>query len=103
MSPMGHKPTSARAGILPLAWLGPRTTRAQSTSFVLWLVHKERMAKAKVDFRPNRIDEGNWQIVAVLPGHEDRHIKGLTSRDDCYDWINGNRKIDWLRSQGYAK
>ena len=64
---------------------------------------KGRMAKAKVDFRPNRIDAGNWQIVAVMPGHEDRYIKGLTSREDCYDWINGSRKIDWLRSQGYAK
>ena len=67
------------------------------------LVHKDRMAKAKVDFRPNRIDEGNWKIVAVMPGQEDREIKGLTSREDCYDWINGSRKIDWLRSQGYAK
>ena len=67
------------------------------------LVHRQRMAKAKVEFRPNRVDEGNWKIVAVLPGHEDRDIKGLTSREDCYDWINGSRKIDWLRSQGYAK
>jgi hypothetical protein len=61
------------------------------------------MAKAKVDFRPNRIDESNWQIVATYPGHEDRFIKGLTSREDCYDWLNGPRKVDWLRSQGYAK
>ena len=61
------------------------------------------MAKAKVVFRPNRIEEGVWQIVATYPGHEDRFIKGLTSQADCFDWINGSRKIDWLRSQGYAK
>jgi len=61
------------------------------------------MAKAKVEFRPNRIDEGDWQIIATYPGQEDRFIKGLKSRDDCYDWLNGTRKIDWLRSQGYAK
>ena len=61
------------------------------------------MAKAKVEFRPNRIAEGDWQIVAQYPGQEDRLIKGLTSREDCYDWLNGTRKIDWLRSQGYAK
>jgi hypothetical protein len=61
------------------------------------------MAKAKVDFRPNRIAEHDWQVVAVYPGQEDRYIKGLTSRDDCFDWINGDRKIAWLRSQGYAK
>jgi hypothetical protein len=76
---------------------------ASQLPLFLWLMHKDTMAKVKVDFRPNRIDEGNWQIIAVLPGHEDRHIKGLTSREDCYDWINGSRKIDWLRSQGYAK
>jgi hypothetical protein len=61
------------------------------------------MAKPKVDFRPTRIEEGNWEIVAVMPDHDDRYIKGLTSRDDCYDWMNGSRKIAWLRSQGYAK
>ncbi len=61
------------------------------------------MAKAKVEFRPKRIEEGDWQIVAQYPGLEDRLIKGLTSREDCYDWLNGTRKIEWLRSQGYAK
>jgi hypothetical protein len=61
------------------------------------------MAKAKVDFRPNRIAEDDWQVVAVCPGQEDRFIKNLTSRDDCFDWINGERKLIWLRSQGYAK
>ncbi len=61
------------------------------------------MAKAKVDFRPQRITEGEWQIRAVYDGQEDRIIQGLSSRDDCYDWINGDRKISWLRAQGYAK
>jgi len=41
------------------------------------LVHKDGMAKAKVDFRPNRIDEGNWKIVAVMPGQEDRVTSAL--------------------------
>jgi hypothetical protein len=61
------------------------------------------MAKTRVEFKPVFISDGEWQIQATYPGHGDRHIKGLTSRDDCYDWINGDRKIDWLRSQGYAK
>jgi hypothetical protein len=61
------------------------------------------MAKAKVDFKPVFISEGVWEILATYPGHEDRHIKGLKSRDDCYAWINGDRKVEWLRSQGYAK
>jgi hypothetical protein len=61
------------------------------------------MAKAKVEFRPNRIAEGEWQIVAEYPGEPDRYIKGMKSKAECHDWINGSLKIDWLRSQGYAK
>lgn len=61
------------------------------------------MAKARVEFSPDRITEGEWQIVAKLEGHEDRFIKGLKSRAECYEWINSSRKVDWLRSQGYAK
>ena len=61
------------------------------------------MAKAKVDFRPQRIAEDDWQILAVHDGHEDRIIKNVSGRDDCYDWINGDRKISWLRAHGYAK
>ena len=61
------------------------------------------MAKTKVEFKVNRVEEGVWQIIAEYPGQEDRVIKGLTSREDCYDWLNGSRKMDWLRSQGYAK
>ena len=91
---------SALGDLLPYVL---RRGTASRLPLLLCLVHKDRMAKAKVDFRPSRIDEGNWTIVAVMAGHEDRHIKGLTSREDCYDWINGSRKIDWLRSQGYAK
>jgi hypothetical protein len=61
------------------------------------------MPKVRVEFKPNRVAEGEWQIIAACPGHDDRFIRGLVSRDDCYDWINGSRKIAWLRSQGYAK
>ena len=61
------------------------------------------MAKPKVSFRLNRIAEGEWQIIAEYPGVEDRYIKGFTSKTECHDWLNGTLKIDWLRSQGYAK
>jgi hypothetical protein len=61
------------------------------------------MAKSKVTFKLNRIAEGDWQIIAEYPGAEDRHIKGLKSKEECHEWLNGTRKIDWLRSQGYAK
>jgi hypothetical protein len=61
------------------------------------------MAKPKVTFRINRIAEGDWQIVAECPGAEPRHIKGLTSQADAQEWLNGTRKVEWLRSQGYAK
>jgi hypothetical protein len=61
------------------------------------------MSKTKVTFRMKRIAEDDWQIVAEYPGAEDRLIKGLTSKAEVDEWLNGSRKIDWLRSQGYAK
>lgn len=57
----------------------------------------------RVIFMPKRIAEGDWQIEAHCPGAEIRYIKGLTDKADVVEWINGNRKMIWLRSQGYAK
>ena len=59
--------------------------------------------KPRIEFRPKRIAENEWQVEAICPGHETRFITGLTSRDDVYEWINGPRKIAWLKSQGLAK
>jgi hypothetical protein len=61
------------------------------------------MAKQKVTFKLQRVAENDWQILAEYPGEEDRIIKGLTSKADVDDWLNGDRRIQWLRSQGYAK
>ena len=62
------------------------------------------MAKSpRVTFKMQRIAEGDWQIVAEYPGVEDRYIKGLKSKAEVDEWLNGTRRIDWLRSQGYAK
>jgi hypothetical protein len=61
------------------------------------------MAKAKVTFKIVRIADDNWTIQADYPNCEPREITGLTSKADADDWMNGNRKIAWLRSQGYAK
>lgn len=61
------------------------------------------MAKAKVTFRIVRIAEDDWNIQAEYPGVEPRQITGLKSKADADDWMNGERRIAWLRSQGYAK
>jgi hypothetical protein len=61
------------------------------------------MAKERVTFKMNRIAEDDWQIVAQYPGAEDRIIKGLKSRAEVDEWLHGSKRIDWLRSQGYAK
>jgi hypothetical protein len=50
-----------------------------------------------------RIAADDWQIIAECPGVETVHIKGLKSKADVDDWLAGSRRIDWLRSQGYAK
>jgi hypothetical protein len=64
------------------------------------------MAKHKaprVVFKMQRIAEGDWQIQAHYPGAEIRYIKGFKSKAEVDEWLNGTRRIDWLRSQGYAK
>jgi hypothetical protein len=57
----------------------------------------------RVAFQPKRITDTDWQIEASISGSELRTITGLTSKADVDDWMNGHRKIAWLRSQGYAK
>jgi hypothetical protein len=57
----------------------------------------------RVTFQPKRIAEGDWQIEAHCPGEDIRYIAGFKSKADIDDWMNGDRKIAWLRSQGYAK
>jgi hypothetical protein len=62
------------------------------------------MAKSpRVTFRMERLAADDWQILAERPGAETAVIKGLKSKADVDEWLSGSRKIDWLRSQGYAK
>ena len=61
------------------------------------------MAKERVTFKMNRIAEDDWQILAQYPGMEDRVIKGFKSKAEVDEWLQGTKRIDWLRSQGYAK
>jgi len=61
------------------------------------------MKKARVNFRMKRIAEDDWQIIAEYPGAEDRLIKGPKSKAEVDEWPSGSQRIDWLRSQGYAK
>lgn len=61
------------------------------------------MAKTKVSFKIVRLAEDNWNILAECAGAEPRQITGLNSKADADDWMNGERRIAWLRSQGYAK
>jgi hypothetical protein len=57
----------------------------------------------RVIFSAKRIAEGDWQIEAHWPGAEIRYIKGPTSKAEADDWLAGERRVAWLRSQGYAK
>jgi hypothetical protein len=61
------------------------------------------MAKSRVVFKMKRIAQDDWQIEAHYPGAEIRYIKGLKSKVEVDEWLAGSRRIDWLRSQGYAK
>ncbi|HEX3710386.1 MAG TPA: hypothetical protein VHV56_10925 [Pseudolabrys sp.] len=57
----------------------------------------------RVTFRPRRIAEGEWQIEAHYPDVEIRIVDGFKSKAEIDEWIAGDGKIRWLRSQGYAK
>ena len=61
------------------------------------------MAKTKVTFRPIRKSEDDWAIIADYPGAKPREVSGFKSKTDVDEWMNGDRRIAWLRSQGYAK
>ncbi|MGA3140366.1 MAG: hypothetical protein ABSD09_16000 [Xanthobacteraceae bacterium] len=60
-------------------------------------------AKIRVTFKIKRIAENDWQFEAHYPGAEIRHIKGFKSKAEADEWLAGTGRIDWLRSQGYAK
>ena len=62
------------------------------------------MAKSpRVTFKPQRIAEGDWQIQAQCPGAETLYIGGFKDKAAIDEWLDGDGKIRWLRSQGYAK
>jgi hypothetical protein len=68
------------------------------------LPHMARMAKSpRVTFKPKRIAEGDWQIQAECPGVETKFVTGFKSKAEIDEWLAGEGKIKWLRSQGYAK
>jgi hypothetical protein len=57
----------------------------------------------RVVFKHERIADGDWQIQAHYPGAEIRFIGGFKSKAEIDEWLAGDGKIRWLRSQGYAK
>lgn len=59
--------------------------------------------KLRVTFKMKRIAEGDWQIAAECEGTETKFITGLKNKSEVDEWLNGTRRIEWLRSQGYAK
>ncbi len=57
----------------------------------------------RVVFTFQRIAEGDWQIAATRPGAETQYIKGFTTKAEVDEWLQGDRRISWLRAHGYAK
>jgi hypothetical protein len=57
----------------------------------------------RVIFKIQRIEEGDWQVQAHLPGAEIEYVTGLNDKADADDWISGTRRIAWLRAKGFAK
>jgi hypothetical protein len=41
--------------------------------------------------------------VGVVVVGKRLHLTGFKSKTEIDEWMNGDRRIAWLRSQGYAK
>ena len=65
--------------------------------------HIAEVSKPRVTFTPKRIAEDDWQIEAHYGDAEVRFVSGFKNKTEIDEWLAGTRKIDWLRSQGYAK
>jgi hypothetical protein len=64
----------------------------------------DAMSKSpRVTFKYQRKAEDDWKIEAHYPGAEIRYVSGFKSKAEIDEWLQGSRRIDWLRSQGYAK
>jgi hypothetical protein len=84
-------------------WTSAQARRAAPLATTAESRHNGCMSKPRVEFKYQRIAEDEWQIEAHYPGADLRHIKGFTSKAEVDEWLQGSRRIDWLRSQGYAK
>jgi hypothetical protein len=62
------------------------------------------MAKSpRVEFKFERVAEGDWRIEAKCAGAETQYINGFTTKAAVDEWMSGDGRLKWLRSQGYAK
>jgi hypothetical protein len=85
-----------------------RQISLSSATFALALTmvppHIRGMAKSpRVVFKLQRVAEGDWQVQAHCPGVDIRYVNGFKTKAEVDEWLNGDGKIRWLRSQGYAK
>jgi hypothetical protein len=54
--------------------------------------------QGRVTFKTVRNSEDDWTIVAEYPGADPKEITGLKNKTDVGDWMNGDRRVAWLRS-----
>jgi hypothetical protein len=90
---MGSSRLLSDVGVVPRASLAAAAENS----------HNGHMSKPRVEFKYKRNAENEWQIEAHYPGAQLRHIKGFRSKAEVDEWLQGSHRIDWLRSQGYAK
>ena len=104
-TPSLDHPAIAHKGLVEELCLGPELLLSAQFWLAAWAYPAifGLMAKSRVVFKMKRIAQDDWQIEAHYPGAEIRYIKGLKSKVEVDEWLAGSRRIDWLRSQGYAK
>ena len=96
-----HDPADDPAIVYPLnAAHIPRQIRPNSSPLLV------AQPKQILAHDPNPLPKTNQDRIVgleTLMSFDPRYIKGLKSKAEVDEWLIGTRRIDWLRSQGYAK
>jgi len=56
---------------------------------------------SRVIFRPERVEEDDWQIRAYCSGARIEYITGFLSRAEIDEWLSGEGRQNWLEEHGY--
>jgi hypothetical protein len=67
------------------------------------VILSDMVKSPRVIFKHQRIADGDWQIQAHCPEVEIQYVSGFKGKAEIDERLAGAGKINWLRSNDYAK